>query len=168
MNDDEISETNRENPSDRIADHKQNELENKDRKTSQIQGQSSASKEFPKPFPIKESSEPIFAEDIQVGDYSNSSKPTAKKAPKQENKRLKSGTTNEKVNDKDASHTSHDLAFVYDLSGYILAFLKMTDDYIMQCPKCQIETKYIIKHIGAKEKCKDKIDLQVFKHQFKM
>ena len=37
----------------------------------------------------------------------------------------------------------------------------------MRCPKCLIETKYIIRHLGQREICKGKIDINVFKDQFK-
>ena len=100
-------------------------------------------------------------------DLSNS-KLTVRELLKESNERKVSEKTNEKVPDKQNSHTTKDLAFVYDFSGHVVAFLKMTEDFVMRCPKCQIKTKYIIRHLSSKQQCKNLIDLQVFKQQFKM
>ena len=100
-------------------------------------------------------------------DLSNS-KLTVRELLKESNERKVSEKTNEKVPDKQNSHTTKDLAFVYDFSGHVVAFLKMTEDFVMRCPKCQIKTKYINRHLSSKQQCKNLIDLQVFKQQFKM
>ena len=86
----------RENPSNRIADLGQDELENKIKKMTQIKELGSSSKEFPKPFPIKENSEPLYAKEIQIDKKTDSSNLNIKEAFTQENKRKKIETTNEK------------------------------------------------------------------------
>ena len=75
--------------------------------------------------------------------------------------------TKGKLSDKLKLAETGNLPFIYDFSGQVLAFLRKTDDFVMRCPTCQIETKYIIRHLGQREICKGKIDLNVFKDQFK-
>ena len=65
---------------------------------------------------------------------------------------------------ENVSEESDDISFLYESAGYILAFLKMSDDYIMKCPLCQVKTKYIVRHIVH---CTDKVDQAEFKIQFR-
>jgi hypothetical protein len=39
-----------------------------------------------------------------------------------------------------------DPPLIYESSGKILTFLRMSDDYVMKCPLCKTETKYIVRH----------------------
>merc|ERR1712240_635203 len=55
--------------------------------------------------------------------------------------------------------------FTYESDGYILAFQKMSDDFIMKCPLCKSETKYIVRHIVH---CSDHVNQAAFKAQFQI
>ena len=44
----------------------------------------------------------------------------------------------------------------------------MTDDYIMKCPLCKIETKYIVRHIGHDKNCKRYFNQDDFKLKFRL
>ena len=44
----------------------------------------------------------------------------------------------------------------------------MSDDYIMQCPMCLKETKYIIQHLSKNKNCQIPGDLDSFKSQFRI
>jgi type IV secretory pathway VirB10-like protein len=57
------------------------------------------------------------------------------------------------------------LTLIYESSGKIINFLRMSDDYIMKCPLCKTETKYIVRHIGSNTYCKNQISLDEFKSQ---
>ena len=59
-----------------------------------------------------------------------------------------------------------DPPLIYESSGKILTFLRMSDDYVMKCPLCKTETKYIVRHIGSNPYCKNQIDKEEFKSQF--
>ena len=57
--------------------------------------------------------------------------------------------------------------FIYDHLGQALVFLKMSAEYIMKCPICQAQTKYIVRHISANT-CNSQICLKEFKLQFQV
>ena len=63
---------------------------------------------------------------------------------------------------------THRHPFVYESNGKLLVFLSMSDDYIMKCPMCLIETKYIIQHVSKKKDCKISGDLDSFKDKFRV
>ena len=44
----------------------------------------------------------------------------------------------------------------------------MSNDYIMKCPMCLIETKQIIQHITKSKKCKITGNFNSFKEKFKL
>ena len=56
--------------------------------------------------------------------------------------------------------------FKYELSEGMLVFHRMSFDYKMRCPRCQVETKYIIRHVNQNTKCQAGINGDVFKIQF--
>ena len=58
--------------------------------------------------------------------------------------------------------------FIYESNQKLLVFLCMSDDYIMKCPMCLIETKQIIQHITKSNKCKISGNLNSFKEQFRL
>ena len=47
-----------------------------------------------------------------------------------------------------------------------LVFLCMSDNFIMKCPMCLIDTKYIIQNINKSKSCKIPGSLNSFKDQF--
>ena len=61
-----------------------------------------------------------------------------------------------------------DLPLIFESSGKILTFLRMSDDYVMKCPLCKTETKYIVRHIGSNTYCKNQISKEEFKSQFQL
>ena len=60
---------------------------------------------------------------------------------------------------------SHD-PFMYESNGMILAFLRMSDDFIMKCPLCGMETKHIIRHLKLSKKCNLSGSMETFSKQF--
>ena len=58
--------------------------------------------------------------------------------------------------------------FIYESDKKLLVFLRMSDDYIMKCPRCLIETKQIIQHISKSNNCKISDHINSFKEQFKL
>ena len=83
-------------------------------------------------------------------------------------------SSNEKVENEPTSPSKQQLQqtdslpFIYKSPENIFAFEKISDDYVMKCPFCQIETKYIVRHIGANPNCKTFIRQEDFKVQFKL
>ena len=61
-----------------------------------------------------------------------------------------------------------DPPLIYESSGKILTFLRMSDDYVMKCPLCKTETKYIVRHIGSNTSCNNQISKEEFKSQFQL
>jgi hypothetical protein len=61
-----------------------------------------------------------------------------------------------------------DCPLMYESSGKILTFLRMSDDYVMKCPLCKTETKYIVRHIGSNTYCKNQISKEEFISQFQL
>ena len=57
-------------------------------------------------------------------------------------------------------------AFIYELDGQLMVFRGMSEDYIMKCPKCKIETRYIVQHITKSPSCQKYVDPDQFKVQF--
>jgi hypothetical protein len=57
--------------------------------------------------------------------------------------------------------------FIYKSNQKPLVFLCMSEDYIMKCPMCHIDTKLILRHIKNKN-CKITEDLTSFKEQFRL
>ena len=62
--------------------------------------------------------------------------------------------------------------FVYEFCDNLLAFMRLSEDFIMKCPMCGKETIHIIKHLSLSQKCKlpspgsvksFKIQFQVYK-----
>ena len=58
--------------------------------------------------------------------------------------------------------------FIYESDQKVLVFMCMSDDYIMKCPMCLIETKQIIQHISKSKNCKITGHLNSFKEQFRL
>ena len=56
--------------------------------------------------------------------------------------------------------------FTYEKNGIILVFQRISNDYIMKCPRCNIETKYIIQHMYRSTKCKIPDDNDGLKKEF--
>ena len=56
--------------------------------------------------------------------------------------------------------------FIYELDGVILVFLCMSEDYIMKCPICKKETKYIVQHVAQNKTCQNYVKPDEFKEQF--
>ena len=56
--------------------------------------------------------------------------------------------------------------FIYELDGVILVFLCMSEDYIMKCPICKMETKYIVQHVAQNKTCQNYVKPDEFKDQF--
>ena len=57
------------------------------------------------------------------------------------------------------------VSFMYESNGALIEFKCMSDNYIMKCPACNLETRYIIQHI-MKGKCQIIINIDAFKLQF--
>ena len=142
LNNDKKIVYSREYPDNILADQEQNELEHRGKKNTQTKQNSS--------------------------DDNTNSNLTVKKTSQQDNKRNNIEATTEEVPEKQASQTTDDLAFVFESSGQVSAFLKMSDDFVMRCPQCQLKTKYIVKHLGASKMCNKNIDIEAFKYQFKI
>ena len=56
--------------------------------------------------------------------------------------------------------------FIYEAYGELLIFKRMSDNYTMKCPKCQVETKHIVQHIMKNATCQNFFDAEKFKKQF--
>ena len=57
--------------------------------------------------------------------------------------------------------------FVYEFDKTLLVFqCTSTENYIMKCPRCKKETRYIIRHLSQKNSCKNGINHEEFKKQF--
>ena len=72
--------------------------------------------------------------------------------------------TNLKEN-ADEINDNNSQQFIYEASGYILGFKKMSDDFIVKCPLYKSETKYIVRHIVH---CSDPVSQAAFKAQFQI
>ena len=57
-------------------------------------------------------------------------------------------------------------AFIYELNNDQLVFQCKTPNYIMKCPRCNVETRYIIRHLSQSTPCKVGIHQEEFKKQF--
>ena len=58
--------------------------------------------------------------------------------------------------------------FTYERDGKLQVFLCKSDNYKMKCPNCQIETRYIVKHLARYKNCQKFIIIEDFKKQFTM
>ena len=56
--------------------------------------------------------------------------------------------------------------FIYESNQVLLVFLCMSEDFVMKCPMCLRDTKYIIQHISKSKGCKLPGTLNSFKDQF--
>ena len=56
--------------------------------------------------------------------------------------------------------------FIYESNQVLLVFLCMSEDFVMKCPMCLRDTKYIIQHISKSKDCKLPGTLNSFKDQF--
>jgi hypothetical protein len=65
------------------------------------------------------------------------------------------------IDDEESNHP-----FIYESNQKLLVFLCMSEDYIMKCPMCLKDTKYIIQHISKSKSCKFLGDLTTFRDQF--
>ena len=61
---------------------------------------------------------------------------------------------------------SDKISFKYESKFGILEYKCLSKNFIMKCPKCEMETKYIIQHLTKKSSCRMNIDLDTFKSQF--
>ena len=57
--------------------------------------------------------------------------------------------------------------FIYEGDGEQIVFQKISPDYTMKCPKCQLETRLIIGHVVKDPKCRNFFNAQKFKEQYK-
>ena len=57
--------------------------------------------------------------------------------------------------------------FIYESAATTLEFKCMTDTYIMRCPTCYVETRYIAAHVSKHIIYQKYIDLDGFNDQFK-
>ena len=65
------------------------------------------------------------------------------------------------------SFSTKNYPFVYDFDNISFVFqCTSVDNYIMKCPRCKVETKYIIRHLSQKTSCKDGINQDEFRKQF--
>ena len=65
------------------------------------------------------------------------------------------------INDEESNHP-----FIYECNRTLLVFLCMSEDYIMKCPMCHYETKYIVQHLNKSKNCNIPGELTIFKDQF--
>ena len=56
--------------------------------------------------------------------------------------------------------------FVYEKDGKLLVFLCKSEDYVMKCPNCPMETRYIVQHLSRNSSCQRYICMDAFKKQF--
>ena len=56
--------------------------------------------------------------------------------------------------------------FIYELNGELIVFQCMSADYIMKCPRCRKETKYIVQHITKNPECQNYVNIERFKEQY--
>ena len=56
--------------------------------------------------------------------------------------------------------------FIYELDNQILVFQCLSPNYIMKCPSCKLETRYIIRHVNLGTSCIVDINKDEFKRQF--
>ena len=68
---------------------------------------------------------------------------------------------------KECQELDSNRPFIYKLDGQQIVFQKMSPDYIMKCPKCQIETRLIIGHVVKNPKCRNFFNVEKFKDQYK-
>ena len=57
--------------------------------------------------------------------------------------------------------------FIYEGDGEQIVFQKISPDYTMKCPKCQLETRLIIGHVVNNPKRRKFYNAEVFKEQYK-
>ena len=56
--------------------------------------------------------------------------------------------------------------FRYKSNKVMLEFKCMSENYMMNCPRCKLDTRYIIQHVSKKASCQMSIDIDTFKKQF--
>ena len=57
-------------------------------------------------------------------------------------------------------------AFIYELDGKLLVFQRLSENFIMKCPRCKAETRYMMKHITKNPTCQNIVSPNEFKLQF--
>ena len=73
-------------------------------------------------------------------------------------------TPNSKEEETNANETAK-IPFMYQSNGRTIEFKCVTENYIMKCPECSLETRYIVQHV-MKGKCQLAINSDTFKLQF--
>ena len=58
--------------------------------------------------------------------------------------------------------------FLYESCGVLLAFIRMSEDFIMKCPMCGKETVHILKHLNLSQNCFIPGCTKTFKNQFQL
>ena len=58
--------------------------------------------------------------------------------------------------------------FVYEYNGNVMVFLCMSENHNMKCPRCKMETRYILNHLTKKSECQKLINIDDFKEQFRL
>ena len=58
--------------------------------------------------------------------------------------------------------------FVYESRGVLVVFQRMSENYVMKYPRCNMETRYIVQHLNKRGDCTEFIDIEVFQVQFKI
>ena len=69
--------------------------------------------------------------------------------------------------DKKTEESGEQQPFVYESDGVLVVFQRMSENYIMKCPYCNVETRYIVRHLIQKDDCTKSIDMHEFQDQFK-
>ena len=62
--------------------------------------------------------------------------------------------------------SNDEISFMYESKFGIIEFKCISENFIMKCPICDMETRYIIQHLTKRVGCQINIDLETFKSQF--
>ena len=58
--------------------------------------------------------------------------------------------------------------FVYENNGNVMVFLCISENHNMKCPRCKMETRYIVNHLTKNTECQKLINIDDFKEQFRL
>ena len=84
-----------------------------------------------------------------ANDYPNPTSTCAAQKEIKENDLKRTSNAGKEIPKKEPEEATYNEHFTYEADGHIYVFRKMSEDYVMKCPFCRTETKYIIRHIAS-------------------
>ena len=96
----------------------------------------------------------------------NGSKVKSQKEVKQNEPNIKQNVNEETDSTVKLKSYNDETSFMYESKFGIMEYKCMSENFIMKCPRCGMETRYIIQNLTKRASCQINIDLDTFKTQF--